>query len=179
MVFSILSIVFNVLAVIIAPIISVRIAQKLQENDKKRQDKMEVFKALMTGRIYLDSTGWPPQSVHALNIIDIVFADDEAVRKQWKIYYDALCVVHPNEAESKKMRKEQDKLLETMANSLGYKDIVSWETIQNPYIPNGFQNQISMQKLLQNSQVELTQEMLFAIKNNGGTNNGQNGNANP
>lgn len=30
-----------------------------------------------------------------------------------------------------------------MANSLGYKDKVTWETIQNPYIPKGMLQQIN------------------------------------
>lgn len=30
-----------------------------------------------------------------------------------------------------------------MANSLGYKDKVTWETIQNPYIPKGMSQQIN------------------------------------
>ena len=29
------------------------------------------------------------------------------------------------------------KLLETISKSLGYKDKVTWETIQNPYVPAG------------------------------------------
>lgn len=61
----------NIAAIILAPVISVIIGQKLQDRAKKRQDKMEIFKELMTSRVY----GWTNSSVYALNIIDIVFAD--------------------------------------------------------------------------------------------------------
>lgn len=166
---SILTIVFNVLAVIIAPIISVCVAQKLQDRAKKRQDKMDVFKTLMTSRIY----GWTWQSVNAMNIIDIVFSDDEAVRQQWKAYYDKLCVEKPNETELNKIKIEQDKLLEAMANSLGYKDKISWETIQNPYIPKGMVDSINQQQKSQDMQVKIMECMNQNLQNQSGeTNNG-------
>lgn len=76
----VISIIINCIVIIIAPIISVWVAQKIQDRSKKRQDKVEIFKTLMTSRIY----GWTHQSVNALNIIDIVFADDKEVRQQWK-----------------------------------------------------------------------------------------------
>lgn len=72
-----------------------------------------------------------------MNIIDIVFADDKTVRGAWKDLYDKYCVQNPNETQLKKIQNAQYKLLETMAKSLGYKDKVTWETIQNPYVPNG------------------------------------------
>ena len=39
---------------------------------------MQIFKILMTSRIF----GWTNESVQAMNLIDIVFADDKDVRKQ-------------------------------------------------------------------------------------------------
>ena len=47
------------------------------------------------------------------------------------------CKDIPNETQLKKIQNAQYKLLETMANSLGYKNKVTWETIQNPYVPDG------------------------------------------
>lgn len=72
--------VLNLIAIIIIPIAAVLIAQWLQNRAEKRKDKMQIFKALMTSRIY----GWTPESVNALNIIDIVFANDKGVRAAWK-----------------------------------------------------------------------------------------------
>lgn len=46
----------NLVAVIIIPILAVIIAQYLQNRSEKRKDKMQIFKVLMTSRIY----GWTP-----------------------------------------------------------------------------------------------------------------------
>ena len=177
---TLISITINCIAIIVAPIISVRIAQKLQDKSRKHQDKIEILKTLMTSRLY----GWTTQGVHALNVIDIVFSDDEEVRKQWKTYYDKLCVENPTETELKKIKIEQDKLIETIANSLGYKDKVSWETIQNPYIPKGMIDSMNQQQMLQAGQLNFLQMLSTSIpndtNNNGGKQkNGQNENGKP
>lgn len=125
--------ILNLIAIIVIPIVAVLIGQHLQNRAEIRKDKMQIFKTLMTSRIY----GWTPESVNCINIIDIVFADDKTVREAWKDLYDKYCVQNPNEAQLKKIQNAQYKLLETMANSLGYKNKVTWETIQNPYVPDG------------------------------------------
>ena len=63
----------NVIALIVVPILAVIIGQHLQNKAEKRKDKMQIFKVLMTSRIY----GWTPESVHCLNLIDVVFSDDK------------------------------------------------------------------------------------------------------
>lgn len=157
----------SVIAIILAPIVSVIIGQKLQDRAKKRQDKIDIFKALMASRVY----GWNSSSVYALNIIDIVFADDKAVREQWKIYYDRLCNENPTETDLKKIETEQYKLLETIAKSLGYKDKITWETIQHPYIPKGLSDSILQQQQYQNDQMEIMEKLKSAIPTKSGGNN--------
>lgn len=125
--------ILNLIAIIVIPIGAVLIGQWLQSRSEKRKDKMQIFKTLMTSRIY----GWTQESVYCMNIIDIVFANDKKVRNAWKDLYDKYCVQNPDETQLKKIQNAQYKLLETMAKSLGYKDKVTWETIQNPYVPNG------------------------------------------
>ncbi len=148
----------NIVAIIFAPLISVIIGQKLQDRAKNRQDKMEIFKALMSSRVY----GWTNASVYALNIIDIVFANDKKVRSQWKIYYDKLRVENPTETDLKKIETENYKLLEAMAKSLGYKNKITWDTIQNPYIPKGLSTSMMQQQQYQNGQLEII-EMIKSI----------------
>ena len=98
-----------------------------------------------------------------------MFADDENVRARWKEYYDKLCVENPSDTELKKIKTAQEKLIEAMAVSLGYKDKVTWETIQNPYVPKGLidaeqkqqeyqQGQLAMAKIAE----QLAQNMPFA-----------------
>lgn len=137
--------ILNLIAIIIIPIAAVLIAQWLQNRAEKRKDKMQIFKALMTSRIY----GWTPESVNALNVIDIVFANDKSVRAAWKDLNDKYNVSDPDEQHLKKIQLAQYKLLEAIANSLGYKDKITWETIQNPYMPVGMANQIEAQKNMQ------------------------------
>ena len=132
-------------ALIIIPIVAVVIAQWLQNRSEKRKDKMQIFKTLMTSRIY----GWTPDSVNALNIIDIVFSDDEKVRAAWKDLNDKYRVTNPDQQHLRKIENAQYKLLEAMANSLGYKEKITWETIQNPYMPVGMAQQIEAQKNMQ------------------------------
>ena len=132
-------------ALIIIPIVAVVIAQWLQNRSEKRKDKMQIFKTLMTSRIY----GWTPDSVNALNIIDIVYSDDNKVRAAWKDLNDKYRVTNPDQQHLKKIENAQYKLLEAMANSLGYKEKITWETIQNPYMPVGMKQQIETQKIMQ------------------------------
>ena len=154
--------ILNLIAIIIIPIIAVLIGQWLQTRAEKRKDKMHIFKTLMTSRVY----GWTQESVYGLNIIDIVFADDREVRNAWKDLYDKYCVQNPDESQLKKIETAQYKLLESMAVSLGYKDKVTWETIQNPYIPQGMLRQIETQNQSQQAYNKLLLNMQQMIPQN-------------
>ncbi len=125
--------ILNLIAIIVIPIAAVLIGQWLQDRSEKRKDKMQIFKALMTARIY----GWTVESVHALNVIDIVFVDDKKVRNAWAQLHNRYCVENPTQTQLEQIKTAQYKLLEEISNSLGYKDRITWETIQNPYVPNG------------------------------------------
>jgi len=140
----------NIIAVVLIPIVSVCIGQYLQNKEVKRKDKLEIFKTLMANRII-----WTPESVRAMNTIDIVFSKDKKVREAWKEYYSALCIPNPNEIQVKQIQQAQIKLLEAMAVSLGYKDKITWETIQNPYMPQGMVDSMGQQQVIQNGQVEM------------------------
>lgn len=133
--------ILNLIAIILIPIIAVVIGQYLQNKAEKRKDKAQIFKTLMTSRIY----GWTQESMHCLNVIDIVFSDDKKVRDAWKDLYDKYCVRNPDDVQLKKIQNAQYKLLETISNSLGYKDKITWQTIQNPYISNGLLQQLESQ----------------------------------
>lgn len=141
----------NLVALIVIPIAAVLIGQHLQNRAEKRKDKMRIFKTLMTARIY----GWTVDSVHALNVIDVVFADDKQVRAAWKDLNDKYHVSNPDQQHLIKIQFAQYKLLETIANSLGYKNKITWETIQNPYIPDALFMQLEAQKESQQAYSEI------------------------
>lgn len=159
----------NIVAIIFAPVISVIIGQRLQDRAKRRQDKMEIFKALMSSRVY----GWTNASVYALNIIDVVFADDKQVRAQWKAYYDKLCVGNPTEEDLKRIETEKCKLLEEISKSLGYKGKITWETIQNPYVPKGLTDSMQQQQQYQTGQLEVVELVKSIFPNKSKSNGGK------
>ena len=63
--------ILNIIALIFIPIFAVIVGQRLQTKHQKRNDKMQIFKILMTHRIF----GWTNESVQALNLIDIKIND--------------------------------------------------------------------------------------------------------
>lgn len=105
--------IINLIALIVVPIAAVYIGQKLQDREQKRKDKIQIFKILMTSRIY----GWTNDSVQAMNLIDVVFADDKDVCNQWKVCFDKMRIENPTETDLLKMKTEKEKLLEKMAKS--------------------------------------------------------------
>ena len=149
--FEVILTIINILAIIIVPIAAVFVGQKLQSYSQRRTDKLEIFKALMMNR----GLAWNVESVRALNVIDIVFSDDDTVRARWKEYYRQLCIQEPNDMQLKQKLEAQDKLLEAMAKSLGYEKQVTWETIQNPYTPRGMLDAMQQQQNIYNGQEKL------------------------
>ena len=109
--------------------------------------------------------GWTIESVRALNVLDVVFSDDEKVRNAWKKYYDKLCVENPTDTELKKIQDTQYELLEAMAESLGYKETITWKTIQNPYKPKGMVDAEEKQRFYQEGQLAIVQMGLSMMNN--------------
>ncbi len=151
--------ILNLIAIIVIPITAVLIGQWLQNRSEKRKDKMQIFKVLMTARIY----GWTVESVHALNVIDIVFADNKKVRTAWVQLHNKYCVENPTQTQLEQIKVAQYKLLEEISNSLGYKDKITWESIQNPYVPNGLVQQWQQQAQAQQAYNSLLNSMVDII----------------
>ena len=115
--------VLNLIAVLLIPVVAVIVGQYLQERVQKRKDKMQIFQCLMTRRI----TGWAAlEAVNAINSIDIVFTDNKEIRNQLSVWKSKCRKDIPSEEQY----REQCKLLELMANDLGYKDKITWDIIQ-------------------------------------------------
>ena len=149
--------ILNLIALIIIPILAVVIGYKFQDRAEKRKDKMQVFKAIMTFRY-----GWSKESVEALNSIPIVYSGrykDKRVRNCWKKYYEFLCIQKPDDMQIKQRNEALYKLLESMADVLGYKRIVTWEEIQNPYVPVAMVNSINDNEFIQGGIATIVQSM--------------------
>lgn len=124
--------IINIIALLVAPILAVIIGRWFQDRNEKRNDKMKVFQAVMTYRYTISM-----EAVHALNSIPVVFAKNRKVRDCWKTLYEDYCYQGVDDYHAKKKQDDLYKLLESMAEVLGYKKLISWEDIQNPYIPVG------------------------------------------
>lgn len=143
----------NIVALVLIPIIAVIIGQYLQTRAKKREDKMRIFTTLMNTRAF----AWTKESVEALNMIDVVFVNNKKVRTAWANLLDAYTSTEKSEQMANKRMTLKNKLLEEMACSLGYKDKITWETIQNPYIPEIMVKDMQQQEQFKNGQLALAE----------------------
>ena len=161
----------KVIAIFTSPFFAVFIGRKLEDRANRRKDKMEIFKTLMIARITVRNYGWTNESVRALNIIDIVFADDKNVRQAWKDLYDKYCISNPSATEQKQIENAMYKLIESIGVSLGYKDKITWETIQKPYMPEGMKQQLDNQNTYQQLALSILGSMYTTMSQNGTVSN--------
>ena len=116
-----ISAIVQVLAVLVAPLIALRVNQKLQDNKEKHERKTWLFRTLMATR----AATLAPEHVQALNMIDIEFHGNEQkckdVVEAWKAYLDLLnnSTMNPDIWVQKREELLID-LLFKMAISLGY-----------------------------------------------------------
>lgn len=150
----------NIFAIIISPVIAVIVGQKLQDRQKQRADQMDIFKILMINR----GLGWSIDKVKALNLIEVVFSDKEDVLKQWRNYYNKLCIANPTGEELIGVKEEEDRLLYVMSKALDYKDKISLEVIKQPYIPQGLVDGILQQKEIQKTQMDAINAVLSGFQ---------------
>ena len=139
----------SIIALVVVPIVAVIIGQCLQTRAKKREDKMRIFTVLMNTR----ALAWTKESVEALNMIDVVFVNDKKVRKAWKNLLDSYNSAENSAQMANKRMTLKYKLLEEMARCLGYKNKITWDTIQNPYIPQGMSDEMKAQEQFKNGQL--------------------------
>ena len=119
----------NILAIVLSPIVAVGITVWLTQRNEKRKEKMEVFKQLMISRVCASTEDY----VKTVNSIDVIFADSKEVRKAWKDLFDEYS---NKDSDLDKCRYKHTKLIEAVAQDLGYKNKLEWsEIISNVYIP--------------------------------------------
>lgn len=156
--------VVNLLVIIGAPILSVIIAQCLQNRSAKRKDKIEIFKTLVSTKAY----GWGSNytAVNVLNSIPVIFADDELIVNSYFKYLDA-CNIDAKTATESQLQAVEDtamKLLETMAEELKYKK--EWQIFTKSYMPNGVVNDMTRRRQFEDMQLCVGDYMTKIAKNN-------------
>lgn len=144
--------IINIVAIIVIPIVAVVIGRNLQDRSEKRKDRMNVFTHLMSYRMF----GYVNQySVNVLNSVPIVFHDDNNVVECYNNYIKSLNIREEDvPAKEKEIENNKTKMLESMAESLGYRKI-NWEIIQTPYVPAGLLEQIESENLFKKAQLAM------------------------
>ena len=145
----ILSIV-QVIAVALTPFIIWVIGIHYQNRKAKNDAKLNLFFTLMKNR---KNSIIPKERVDALNLIDVVFQDDDKVRKAWKEYLDSLNAKSPNHDNNNAFLLD---LLSEMAISLGYKKLRQTE-IDRFYEPVQFGSDRKIQETYVNEFIRVLQ----------------------
>jgi len=115
---------------VVAVLLSVLISLWYQNRKQKLDAKEGLFKTLMVHRRF----GTPHyDAVNALNLIDLVFADNDKIVALWHRYHDAICQPQVNWAVA---YHDYLDMLSEMAKELGYKTL-SQTAIDKCYTPLG------------------------------------------
>ena len=128
-----------------------------QCHNERKQRQYQIFATLMGMRFSLPNEN----TVRCMNQIDIVFYKNESVRLRYKEFLEE---VNKPENGARDIDEKHLKLLEAMAESLGYKN-VQWDTIKHTYFPVGlaekYRDEDALRKLQIHSlaiQTQLPQE---------------------
>ncbi len=149
--------IINIIAVILSPIVALLISNKIQTDKAKRQEKIQILKILMTQRFSAKNI----DHVNALNLMDVVFIDSKEVREAYKDLYTVYGSKFDNNNENEvrdyceKAKKAETKLIEVIINDLGYKDKITWDAIQEPYIPKWLSDEIVARTEINNAQTHI------------------------
>src|SRR5712664_1308158 len=108
--------IISIIAILVGPVTAVSITLWWQRRKEKRDRKLALFTTLMAHR-----RASPPtyEWVNALNLIDVVFADNPKVLTLWHELYLMLQNPNPTQAQGHKYLE----LLSVMAASLGFRHL--------------------------------------------------------
>ena len=135
----------------------------VQKHTETKRLKLYIFETLMSHRYLISDK----ENVEALNKVEVVFHNDNNVRQAWKEFLDEADKGATNIVAGVNINDKYLKLLERIAESIGYKKI-NWENIKRFYYPTGLSTKITEETLLRKAQ--LTQASAIA---NQDTSNGQ------
>jgi hypothetical protein len=121
----------NVLAILASPVIAVWVSVRLQDRKEKRHMRMFIFSSLMSTRHQVAQTD---EIVRALNMIDVVFCDQEKIRNLWREYLDMLSdagLNNPTGWESRNVKRKE--LIAEMAKVVGYGKEITLKDVERVY----------------------------------------------
>lgn len=151
--------IITTLAIVLGPILAVWISQTLQSKYSAKQQKMFVFRALMTTR----RTPLSPERVQALNLVEVEFSKDKQVKTKFKeliaIYNDTVRWQSDNEQVRQDVTRDVDEktaeLLKEMGAVLGFRGD-SLELLKGGYYPSAFAEMESKQHEIRDFVVSLS-----------------------
>lgn len=120
----------NILAIALSPLIAVRVSVWLQTRKEKRLMRMNIFMSLMSTRHHIAPID---ETVRSLNMIDVVFCDEEKIKKLWREYFEMLY----NPPSSSLWEKKKFELITEMAKVLGFKKEITLQDVERVYSPVG------------------------------------------
>lgn len=127
------------------PIAAAKMANELRSKSEQsaeaRRFKFHVFASLMQERAEIYS----PDSVKALNSIDVVFSDSTSVREAWSELYQALN--SENGVPSHVIDERLRKLLREMSIDLGISDALRLDDFGRVYLPNALADEAKVRDL--------------------------------
>ena len=113
-----------------------------------RQEKVHIFTTLMSKRYDITVE----DCVDALNMIDVVFYKDTKVRTAWREFKAATDMAE-SDAKPQIITDKRLKMLEVMAESIGYKNI-RWDDIKQYYYPVGLSDRKRDETILRRVQID-------------------------
>ena len=140
----------NAILVIVTALISGLLATPVtlwwQRRNNKYNHKLQIFETMMSYRFMIHAE----ESVKAINSVDVIFYDDENVRKALSAFL--------NETSKKpdfnpQIADKHLKLLEEMAKSLKLRNI-HWDDIKQSYYPKGLSQKETDETVLRRLQIQ-------------------------
>jgi hypothetical protein len=108
----------NVVALILSPLIAVQVTEVIRGFKQRRERRLWIFRVLMVNR---GTAGLAPETVQALNLIDLDYRNTKAVLKAWESYFQHLNTAVTGEEWGKEKEARLKDLLAAMAKDLRYK----------------------------------------------------------
>lgn len=150
--------ILNIIAIIITPFATLYVSSLLQDKKNKHFEKINVLKTLMVQRLMMPKN---IDYVYTLNLIDVIFVDNLSVRKAYKNLYD-IYSTNLDLSDAKNANKFYDmlkeaetKLIEEIIKDVGYKDKITWDSIQKPYIPKWIMDENEAKAKIINAQLNI------------------------
>jgi hypothetical protein len=122
----------NAIAILVAPLVALLIADRIQRWSDTRKAKLDLFSTLISSR----HDSFSMEGFAALNSIDAVYAKDRRVREAWTRFYTAMNDTNLNVPVGWSYREEKRReLMLEMVRALGLSKKISSADLLRGYTP--------------------------------------------